>query len=318
MDISVAIDRLLGGVTSEDEQYNIIAIINDEIYTEGVLAELAQCFRKLAITVDNPYEDTIDIVGTGGDGCNTLNYSTLTALAVHELGIHVAKHGNRSATGKCGSFDFLERLKISIPETVAAAESQLKSNGFTFLFAPFFHPVFAKVAAVRKRFAAEGKRTFFNVLGPLLNPAKVKRMVVGVYDKKLLTPYAFALNQLGITHAYIVYGDGLDEFSVCGVNEIIKLEDGVISEFMLHPEQLGFIRSKIDYLQAGDSFQNFEESQALLNNELLGPKQDMFILNLAMAYQVGRGFSMSMEEAVSKVRTAISSGGFSTLLTAAG
>ena len=169
---------------------------------------------------------------------------------------------------------------------------------------------------MRKKFAAEGKRTFFNVLGPLLNPMRVRRMVVGVYDKALLEPYCNALKKMGVTHAYIVYGDGMDEFSVCGVNQVLKLENGEESAFSLHPEQLGIVRSKVTYLAAGDPFQNFAESQNILTNELLGPKQDMLVLNSAAALHVARGFDGSLSECFSEVKQKLQAGQFAHLLVA--
>jgi len=155
---------------------------------------------------------------------------------------------------------------------------------------------------------------FFNILGPLLNPMRVKRMIVGVYQKELLMPYTKALSKLGVEYAYIVHGDGMDEFSVCGVNQVVKIDKGEISEFSLHPEQLGFIRSKLDYLIAGDSFTNFEESQALLNNELLGAKQDTLVLNAAAALHVAHGFDGTLEKCVEEIQQRLKQGEFSALL----
>ncbi|MBK2125593.1 anthranilate phosphoribosyltransferase [Fangia hongkongensis] len=314
MEVQEIIDALLAEDISVDEQYKLVKKLDENVLEDDVLLQIAECFLQKSLLVKNPFEETIDIVGTGGDGLQTLNYSTLSALVVHALGAKVAKHGNKSATSKCGSFDFLERLDIVIPKTPEEAYNELVNTGFTFLFAPYFHPIFARVKEVRGRFAEEGKRTFFNILGPLLNPMRVKRMMVGVYQKELLMPYAKTLSKLGVEYAYVVHGDGMDEFSVCGVNQVVKIDKGEISEFSLHPEQLGFIRSKLDYLTAGDSFTNFEESQALLSNELLGAKQDTLVLNAAAALHVARGFEGTLGKCVEEVQQRLKQGEFSALL----
>ncbi|WP_119342556.1 anthranilate phosphoribosyltransferase [Facilibium subflavum] len=314
MDIEVSIQTLLTDDIDIDAQYAIIEQVNKRVLEKETLYMLAKTFLQYSLKVENPFENTLDIVGTGGDGLQTLNYSTLSALVVHHLGGKIAKHGNRSATSRCGSFDFLQQLNFEIPETPEAAYSQLKQTGFTCLFAPYFHPVFAKVAEVRKRFAEEGKRTFFNILGPLLNPARVKRILVGVYDEALLSPFAYALENLGASHAYIVFGDGMDEFSVCGINKVIQIHQGTRNEFTLHPEQLGFMRSKVEYLNAGDAFCNVNESKAILTNELLGPKQDTLILNAAAALHISRGFEGTLLEMVEEIKTNLTNNAFADLL----
>ena len=314
MEIKELVSQLVSDEITEDQQYQIIKQIGEFIYEEKTLFDLAQAFLEHSVQIINPFAETLDIVGTGGDGCKTLNYSTLSALIAHCMGAKIAKHGNRSATSKCGSFDFVQKLNIDIPQTPETALTMLKETGIVFLFAPFFHPIFAKVVNVRKRFAEEGKPTFFNVLGPLLNPMRVKRMVVGVYDERLLKPFVYALKNLGVTHAYIVYGDGLDEFSVCGANKVIKIHHGEVLEFGLHPEQAGFMRGKLEYLEAGDLYQNIEESKALLNNEMFGAKQDTLILNAAAALHVATGFSGELMDQVQYVKQALQQGKFVNLL----
>ena len=316
MDISSQILSLLNDEVTLEEQCKIIQRISARIYEQGTLFEIAETFLGYAKKIENSFVDTMDIVGTGGDGCKTLNYSTLSALLVHAMGAKVAKHGNKSMSSKCGSFDFLQQINIEIPKSTQAAFEQLKDSGITFLFAPFFHPIFAKVVEARKHFAKQGEKTFFNVLGPLLNPVQVKRIVAGVYDQNLLKPYADCLMQMGVTHAYIVYGDGLDEFSVCGVNQVIQIHEGKLKELTLHPEQLGFVRSQVEYLAAGDAHQNLQESQAILNNELLGVKQDTLILNSAAALHVAKGFDRELAFYIEAVKSSIQAGEFANLLPA--
>ncbi|WP_157966540.1 anthranilate phosphoribosyltransferase [Fastidiosibacter lacustris] len=314
MNVSELVKTLVNDDTSEDQQYEIIKQIDKEVYQEQTLFSLVQAFLEYSIAIENPFLDTLDIVGTGGDGCRTLNYSTLSAFVVHKLGAKLAKHGNRSTTSKCGSFDLLHKLNIKLPQTADEAFRLLQQTGIVFLFAPFFHPIFAKVSNVRKRFAEQGKRTFFNVLGPLLNPMRVKRIVVGVYDERLLKPYLYALKNQGVTHAYIVYGDGMDEFSVCGVNKVIQIHNDTITEFSLHPEQVGFMRSKLEYLEVGNLYQNLEESKALFNNEILGVKQDTLVINAAAARHVACGFEGMLIDHVKVIKDALQKGVFAKLI----
>ena len=302
MNISSSIQALLSDEISTDQQYSIIEKLNKKVFEQNTLYEIAQEFLKHSINIENPFNDTLDIVGTGGDGMHTLNYSTLSALVAHETGAKIAKHGNKSATSKCGSFDFIQHLNIEIPTTAQQAEQQLKDERLTWLFAPYFHPIFAKVAKARAYFAEKGEKTFFNALAPLLNPMKVKRILAGVYDERLLQPYAYAFEKMGITHAYIVYGDGMDEFTICGINKVIQLHNGKKTIFTLHPEQVGMVRSKSEYLQAGDASTNFSESQDIFKNELLGPKQDTLILNSAAASHIASGFTDTLADHVSNIK----------------
>lgn len=308
MDIEVIIQQLLDENVELDVKVKLVTKLNAKIEDADVLFELATCFRAKSLKIHNPYYDTIDIVGTGGDGASTLNYSTLSALVAHKYGLPVAKHGNRATTSKCGSFDFLERLNIEIPTTPEEANKLLDTKRLVFLFAPYFYPIFKPVVEVRKVFAAKGEKTIFNVLGPLLIPEGVKRVVIGVYDMALLEPMAEVLLRLGVEYGYVVYGAGLDEFSVCGVSSVIRIKEGVLSCHSLHPEQVGFTRSKVLALAAGDSYQNYKESKEILCGDLMGPKRDMLVLNAAAAIQVGKGFDQKLSFYVDEVNTLLDKG----------
>ena len=217
------------------------------------------------------------------------------------------KHGNRAVTSHCGSFDFLEKIGIEIPETSEEAAEIFNEKKCVFLFAPFFHPVFKEIAPVRKHFAEMGKKTIFNVLGPLLNPARVRRMLVGVYDEKLLRPMAEALSILGVEYAYVVNGAGMDEFSICGLNHVIKINNGKLTKQTIHPEQLGFKRAVPQFLTAGDVYQNIEESAKIISGELMGPKRDMLVFNAASALAISTGFKTSLQEAIGQIEQFIAS-----------
>ena len=177
-----------------------------------------------------------DRCGTGGDGKNTLNVSTASALLLSSMGAKVAKHGNKAVSSKCGSGDVLEALKININLEPNEIENQINKNNFGFMFAPNYHSAMRFVGPTRKKI---GKRTIFNMIGPLSSPALVKRQVVGVFDKKLLKIFANALMNLNIKFAWIVNSeDGLDEISPYAKTNVIQLKDNKISEIVIDPKDL--------------------------------------------------------------------------------
>ena len=181
--------------------------------------------------------DTIDTCGTGGDGQNSLNISTAAAVVLASMGVKVAKHGNKAVSSNCGSADVLEALKININLKPNEAEDSIKDFNFAFMFAPNYHSAMRHVGPARKKM---GKRTIFNLIGPLSSPAQVKRQVVGVFDKKWMMPFAEALKENNVVHAYIVHSDdGMDEISPFAKTNIVELKDGKINEFIIDPKDLG-------------------------------------------------------------------------------
>ncbi len=195
-------------------------------------------------------ENCIDTCGTGGDGMNTLNISTASALLLASMGIKVAKHGNKAVSSKCGSGDVLEALNIKINLEPKEIENQINKNNFGFMFAPNYHSAMRFVGPTRKKI---GKRTIFNMIGPLSSPALVKRQVVGVFNQKLLKVFANALNNLDIEFAWIVNSDdGLDEISPYAKTNVIQLKDNKISEITINPTELNINADKFDNL-VGDN-----------------------------------------------------------------
>ncbi|MCD0158324.1 anthranilate phosphoribosyltransferase, partial [Deinococcus sp. 6GRE01] len=205
--------------------------------TPEEIAGFAQAMRENAVRVNvTPRPVLLDVVGTGGDGAHTFNISTTTAFVVAGAGVPVAKHGNRAASSRAGSADVLEALGVNLdapPEVVADAVNTL---GIGFMFARNYHPALRHAAAVRSDLAA---RTVFNILGPLSNPAGATHLVVGVFKPELTRTLAEVLRLLGAGGATVVYGDGLDEFTVSGVNTVSGLRDGQIIDRTLHPEEVG-------------------------------------------------------------------------------
>ena len=180
---------------------------------------------------------TIDTCGTGGDGQNSLNISTAAAIVLASMGVKVAKHGNKAVSSNCGSADVLEALKININLKSNEAEESIKNFNFAFMFAPNYHSAMKHVAPARKKM---GKKTIFNLIGPLSSPAQVKRQVIGVFDKRWMKPFAEALKENNVVHAYIVHSnDGMDEISPFAKSNVVELKDGKINEFTIDPKDLG-------------------------------------------------------------------------------
>ena len=228
----------------------------------------------------------LDVCGTGGDRAGVFNVSTAVMFVAAACGARVVKHGNRGITSKCGGADVLEALGVRIdlpPETALAAA------GCCFLFAPLFHPAFKTVAPVRKVLAEEGSATIFNLLGPLLNPARPEFQLAGVFDGKLLPLYAEAFKLLGRQCGWAVHGSGgLDEVSTLGPSEIHALEDGAIRHFVIRPEDLDVAPARIEDLRGGHAQENAESLEAILLGKDVGPRRDMVVLNAAWSLVVSR------------------------------
>jgi len=249
------------------------------------IAGAVKAYREVMIKVPhNLPRDAIivDTCGTGGDAKGTFNFSTAVALALSKVdGIYVAKHGNRSITSKCGSADIISALGIPLnlpPEILGRALEEVR---FVFLFAPNFHPAFAKVAEIRSRVG----RSIFNILGPLLNPAGANYQLLGVFDFLLPEKIALALDSLGAKRALVVWGEGgYDEVTITGSTKVSELRDGVVTTYYLDPEDFGFERcEEEDKLKVSGPDEAIEKLKALFENRLEGPIKDMFILNLGCA-----------------------------------
>ena len=208
---------------------------------------------------------TIDTCGTGGDGQNSLNISTAAAIVLASMGVKVAKHGNKAVSSNCGSADVLEALKININLEPKDIENQINDNNFGFMFAPNYHSAMRFVGPTRKKI---GKRTIFNMIGPLSSPALVKRQVIGVFDKKLLKIFANALKNLDIKFAWIVNSeDGLDEISPYAKTNVIQLKDGVISEIIIDPNKLNINADKFENLIGNDAAFNADRMINIFKGE---------------------------------------------------
>ncbi len=244
-----AFELLMEGKAEEQEIFDFLTLLSAKGESSDEIAGGVFVLRNKSKRVN--VENCVDTCGTGGDGMNTLNISTASAILLASMGIKVAKHGNKAVSSKCGSGDVLEELNIKIDLEPKEIETQIDKNNFGFMFAPNYHSAMRFVGPTRKKI---GKRTIFNMIGPLSSPALVKRQVVGVFDKKLLKIFANALNNLDIKFAWIVNSeDGLDEISPYAKTSIVQLKDKKISEIIIDPYELNINADKFDNLVGDDA-----------------------------------------------------------------
>ena len=248
--------------------------------------------------------DVLEIVGTGGDGSNTINISTLSSVVVSAAGIPVAKHGNRAASSKCGTADCLEALGVKIDCAPARSAQILKDINLCFLFAQKYHPAMRFVGAVRKEM---GIRTLFNVLGPLANPAGATMQLFGVYSEELLEPLAHVLRNLGVKRAMVVYGrDSMDEISLSAETKVCEFKNDEFKSYVIKPEDLGLTRCNKEDLVGGTP----QENAAIVNDILggaKGPKTDVVLLNAGAAIYLASD-GITLKDGIEKAREIIVSG----------
>ena len=248
--------NLMEGKFDETAIIEILEALIKKGETKDELAGGIYVLRDKASKV-NSDPNTIDTCGTGGDGQNSLNISTAAAIVLSSMGIKVAKHGNKAVSSNCGSADVLEALKISINLKPNEVEDSIKKFNFAFMFAPNYHSAMKHVGPARKKM---GKKTIFNLIGPLSSPAQVKRQVIGVFDKKWMKPFAEALKENNVVHAYIVHSDdGMDEISPFAKTNIVELKDGKINEFIIDPKDLGINSGNKDNLKGKNAEYNAEK-----------------------------------------------------------
>ena len=247
---------LMEGKHEENQIIEILEALIRKGETKDELAGGIFVLRDKATKVSSD-QNTIDTCGTGGDGQNSLNISTAAAIVLASMGIKVAKHGNKAVSSNCGSADVLEALKININLKPNEAEESIKNSNFAFMFAPNYHSAMKYVGPARKKM---GKKTIFNLIGPLSSPAQVKRQVIGVFDKKWMIPFAEALKENNVVHAYIVHSeDGMDEISPFAKTNVVELIDGKINEFIINPKELNINSSNKDNLKGKNAEYNADK-----------------------------------------------------------
>ena len=258
-----AFEVLMEGKANDQEIFDFLSLLSIKGEAADEIAGGVFVLRNKSKRVN--VENCVDTCGTGGDGMNTLNISTASALLLSSMGVKVAKHGNKAVSSKCGSGDVLEALNIKINLEPNDIETQINKNNFGFMFAPNYHNAMRFVGPTRKKI---GKRTIFNMIGPLSSPALVKRQVVGVFDKQLLKIFANALNNLDIKFAWIVNSeDGLDEISPYAKTNVIQLKDNKISEIVIDPKELNVDADKFENLVGDDAKFNAEKMINIFKGE---------------------------------------------------
>ncbi len=233
----------------------------------------------------------LDVVGTGGDKLNLFNVSTTAMFILAAGGVCLVKHGNRGITGKSGGADVLEALGVKIDLDPVDLARCIKEVGVGFVFAPKYHPTFKAVAEARKLLATEGQRSIFNILGPLLNPARPDYQLIGVFDEKLVPVFAEILKQLGRKGAWVVHGRteegrGMDELSTLGPNTVAQLSGGEIQHTVLDPSTLGFSPVTLADLVGGEAAENADTLEGILSGQVKGPRRDIAVFNAAAGFVI--------------------------------
>jgi anthranilate phosphoribosyltransferase len=278
-----AMEEILSGRSDEETIVALLAALRAKSETVGELVGFARAMRRHAIPVfadgSRPDEMLVDTCGTGGDSSGTFNISTAAAFVAAGAGVHIAKHGNRSISSKCGSADVLEALGVSLevpPERVGAAIHEI---GIGFLYAPALHTAMRHAMPARRRLG----RTAFNLLGPLTNPAGARAQVAGVFSDKVVEKVALVLSELDVERAFVVHGaGGLDEISLAGETTVGDVHRGAVRIYQVTPEDFGLERAPLEAISGGDAAHNANLIRAILAGEP-GPRRDIVVANAAAA-----------------------------------
>jgi anthranilate phosphoribosyltransferase len=300
---SAALAEIMEGRVGEVQIAAFLIALRAKGETVAELVGLARTMRNLSAQVKVDRPDLVDTAGTGG-GPTTFNISTTAALIAAGAGCAVAKHGNRSATSKCGSADLLEALGVQIELTPEQVATCIEDIGFGFMFAPKHHQATKAVVPVRKELAV---RTIFNLLGPLTNPAGARRQLLGVSDRTFQETIAEALLSLGCDHAMVVSADdGLDEISIADRTRVVEVADGRTDEWFVEAEDFGLKAAPLDTIAGGDPAHNASVTREILQGEA-GPQRDVALLNSGAAIYVGGG-AVNLNDGVEQARKAVDDG----------
>ena len=301
-------NEIMNGETTPTQNAAFLAALSTKSTKAETIDEIsgcAQAMREHALTVDGGDMDTLEIVGTGGDRAGSFNISTTTAFVAATAGIKVAKHGNRAASSKSGTADCLEALGANINLEPEKCVSLLKDAGFCFFFAQKYHTSMKYVGAIRREL---GFRTVFNILGPLTNPIKPSRQLLGVYDEYLLEPLAKVLTSLGVKNGMVVYGrEKLDELSTAGETAVCEFNNGEYSSYVLTPEQFGLTRSTKQDLEGGTPEENAKITRDILSGKDRGPKFETVLMNAGAALYIA-GKATDIADGIEKARELIDNG----------
>jgi anthranilate phosphoribosyltransferase len=298
-----AFDRMMSGEATPSQMGALLMALRVRGETVEEITGAVTTMRAKMLPVEAP-KDAIDVVGTGGDASGSYNISTCAALIVAGAGVPVAKHGNRALSSRSGAADVLTALGVRIDLDPLAISRCIKEAGVGFMFAPAHHPAMKNVGPTRVEL---GTRTIFNLLGPLSNPAGVKRQMVGVFSKQWVEPLAQVLKNLGAERAYVVHGsDGLDEITTAGPTSVAALENGAVRTFEITPDEVGLSKAEPEALRGGNAEENAEALSDVLSGKE-GSYRDVAIFNAAAALVVA-GRAKNLNEGVARATKSIDSG----------
>lgn len=293
--IATAAAQLVDPAVESAQKADFLRALAKKGETPAEIAAFVNEFLKLAV---DPGLDRaklpgpmLDVVGTGGDQLHLFNVSTTAMFILAAGGVCVTKHGNRGITSKAGGADVLEALGIQIDLPKEKVVAGIEKTGLGFFFAPLYHPAFKAVVEARKLLAAEGQRSIFNMLGPLLNPGRPDYQLIGVFDPKLTRTFGEILVQLGRKGAWVVHGStgdgrGMDELSSLGLNDICEVKAGQLRDTTLDPHKLGFAPAKVEELVGGEAAENATILESVLAGTTQGPKRDIAVLNAAAGFVI--------------------------------
>src|SRR5713101_2739057 len=298
-----AFDSMMSGEATPSQMGGLLMALRVRGETVDEITGAVSAMRSKMLRVSAP-ADAVDVVGTGGDGSGSVNVSTCASFIVAGAGVPVAKHGNRALSSRSGAADVLGALGVNIelaPESVGRC---IKEAGIGFMFAPAHHPAMKNVGPTRVEL---GTRTIFNLLGPLSNPAGLKRQMVGVFSRQWIEPLAHVLKNLGSESVWVVHGsDGLDEITTAGPNHVAALENGAVRTFEITPEEMGLQRVKSEALRGGEAKENAQALVDVLKGKQ-GPFRDVAVLNAAAALVVAAR-AKNLKQALTLAQTSIDSG----------
>jgi len=309
---SQVMDAIMNGEATPAQIAGFIVALKLKGEKTAEVAGMVQSMRAHSVKIKLNDQKAVDGVGTGGDGAHTFNVSTASAIVAAAAGITVAKHGNRSVSSKCGSADLLEKTGGNIDPGPDKVAENINRNKFGFMFAPRFHPAMKYAAGPRKEL---GIRTVFNILGPMTNPAAVKRQLTGVYSKELMPLMAEVLSLTGSEHIIVAHSqDGLDEFSISAPTDYIEFKDGKLEAHTLYPNELGIKEHPGNALLGGDPQYNYTIFEDVLEG-IKSPYRDVTLLNAAGLIYLGEK-SESIAEGMSVAAEAVDSGAAKEILAA--
>lgn len=315
-DVALAVTLLLSDQVNDEEKSSFLTALHKKGESAEEIAAFVELLLERAVNpMLNPAEFSgpmLDVCGTGGDGLDFFNVSTTIMFVLAAGDVTVVKHGNRSVTSRSGSADVIERLGIPLQLAPEDLQDCLKRHGLGFIFARQYHPAFRSVAKMRERLARQKTRTIFNLLGPLLNPARPPRQLIGVFAPRLTTVFAEVLRRLGRKKAWVVHGladgtNGMDDISICGPTTMAELDEGKISSAIVDTQWLGMGRCPLDELRGGDAAENAAILEGILSGEIKGAKRDLTIANAAGGFVVA-GEASNLNQGIALARRQLDSG----------